>query len=71
MLGRDVRCVYCAAMPLDINKLALWMTAIAILTYAAWVYYDCSHDESCHVVTCGARHRPCGLSHAQPERPAR
>jgi hypothetical protein len=58
-------------MPVDINKLALWMTAIALLSYAAWVYYDCSHDESCHVVYCGARHKPCGLSHAPPEPPLR
>ena len=58
------------AMPIDLNKVALWMTAIAILSYAAFVYYDCSHDESCHVVYCGARHRPCGLSHAPQEAPS-
>jgi len=61
----------CAAMPIDLTKLALWMTAIAIISYSAWVYYDCSHDERCHVVTCGPRHSPCGLSHAQPDPPAR
>jgi hypothetical protein len=61
----------CAAMRIDLTKLALWMTAIAIISYAAWVYYDCSHDETCHVVHCGPRHSPCGLSHSQPAPPTR
>ncbi len=58
-------------MPVDMTRLALWMTAIAVLSYVAWVYYDCSQDESCHVVYCGARHKPCGLSHAQSLPPMR
>jgi hypothetical protein len=46
------------------NRFTLWITALAVLGYAAWVYYDCHRDVSCHVVHCGAS--LCGLSHKHP-----
>jgi hypothetical protein len=46
------------------TRFTLWITALAVLGYAAWVYYDCSHDPACRVVYCGAK--PCGLSHKHP-----
>jgi hypothetical protein len=50
-------------MPMDMTKLTLWIAAIAVLSYAALVYYNCSQDETCHVARCGW-YKPCGLSHA-------
>jgi hypothetical protein len=56
-------------MPLN-TKLVLWITAIAVLGYAARTYYDCAHDPNCHLVYCGsAKPRMCGLSYAPPSTP--
>jgi len=48
---------------MNLNKLTLLIAAVAVCCYAAFVWYDCAHDESCRVVYCGARHTPCGLAH--------
>ena len=48
------------------TRLALRLTALAVLGSAAWVYYDCHHDAPCHVVYCGGKRVPCGLSRQQP-----
>jgi hypothetical protein len=48
-------------MAKDLTKLTLLIASAAVFSYVAFVWYDCSHDESCHVVYCGRK--PCGITH--------
>jgi hypothetical protein len=45
-----------------LTKLTLWLTALVLLSYAVWAYHDCMSDERCHVVFCGGKQAPCGIS---------
>jgi len=54
---------------MDLTRLALIVASAAVFSYAVWVWYDCSHDASCHVVYCGARQAPCGFTHKHVEPP--
>jgi len=54
---------------MDLTRLTLIVASAAVFSYAIFVWYDCTHDESCHVVYCGARHAPCGLARKHADTP--
>lgn len=54
---------------MDLTRLTLIIAAAVILSYVAFVWYDCTRDESCHVDYCGARHTPCGLARKRVDGP--
>jgi hypothetical protein len=46
-------------IPMDRGtKATLWITALAVSSYAAWFYADCAMDTHCHFKVC--HHQFCG-----------
>jgi len=54
---------------MHLTKLTLLIASAAVFSYMAFVWYDCTHDADCHVVYCGASHKPCGFARKHAERP--
>ncbi len=48
-------------------KATLWVTALAILSYAILAWTDCAMDPSCHIRFCGPRGAPCGMQRIAPK----
>jgi hypothetical protein len=46
------------------TKATLWLAAVVMVSYFAWLYADCAPDPGCRVVFCGPRGAPYGITHA-------
>jgi hypothetical protein len=52
------------------TKATLWIVGGVLFVYYVWLYVDCKMDDACHVVYCGPRGGPCGISwHGSPGNP--
>ena len=54
---------------MDLTRFTLIVASAAVLSYAVFVWYDCTHDAGCRVIYCGARHAPCGLARKHVDTP--
>jgi hypothetical protein len=44
------------------TKTTLWIVSAILFSYFVWFYVDCRMDDTCHIVWCGPRGAPCGIS---------